>query len=149
MPLTRALHRSQVDPYKIFLACREIVPAGLHAPHQAGDETLGELTPGSIQYQPHLSPENNYLTDDVLLEVESYFYQVRQDTLDERTEAIKAALKQLFPDLTFAVWIKLVTAGNAADTPDPDCDGDMSMAAALERAMMALDDGRWPDEGTR
>ena len=50
------------------------------------------------------------------------------------SEAIKNALNELFPNATFAIWLKLVNAGWASDVHDPDIDVDMSLAAASERA---------------
>lgn len=131
MPLTRAYYRQNAGliPDHLFEACREIVPAGLWS-------EMGQLTPGSIEFIAYRS-SSNHLTVDVFVEIEAFAYEDRNN-LDERAENIRAALKKLFPQLTFAVWPKLVNAGWAADSTDPEFDGDMSMEAAIARATVKL-----------
>ncbi len=133
MPMVKALLRPSADiaEYDLFLACRHVVPAGYNSPK-------GRLTPGSIEFDARRIGNDDYLTVDVLLEVEAFYYDDREP-LDDRCEAIKAALKELFPDLTFAVWGKLVTAGWSSDSEDPSFDGDLSMLAAVERVQVAMD----------
>ncbi len=129
MPLVRIAHPPRADMTALLLACREIVPAGFNSP-------MGQLTPGSIVFISNpTDPEG--LTVDFFVEIEAFRYQDREN-LDERAEAIKAALREVFPDVTFAVWAKLVTAGWASDSIDPEFDGDMSMEAAIKRAQHAL-----------
>ncbi len=134
MPLVKALLRPGADiaEHDLFLACRHVVPAGYNSPK-------GRLTPGSIEFDARRVGHGNYLTVDVLLEAEAFPYKDR-DNLDKRTKMIKAALKELFPGVTFAVWPKLVRAGWASDSSDPEFDGDLSMPAAIERARAAMDD---------
>ncbi len=132
MPLVKALLRPSADitEYDLFLACRHVMPAGYNSPK-------GRLTPGSIEFDARRVGNDNYLTVDVLLEAEAFPYEDREN-LDDRAEMIKAALKKLFPEHTFAVWPKLVVAGYASDSVDLEFDGDMSMPAALERARAAI-----------
>ena len=138
MPLTRAYIVHDVENQdaeslkatddlatQIFNVCREIVPAGMNS-------KMGRLTPGSIEYFPHITSRMG-MTVDVLIEIEAMYYKDRRN-LNKRAKNIKAALKKLFPELTFAVWPKLVQAGWASDSTDPEFDGDISMAAAIERA---------------
>jgi hypothetical protein len=129
MPLVRATMRPNAGDRDLwshlFHACRHIVPAALNS-----DE--GRLTPGSIEFDPRRVESEGILTVDVLIDIEAYHYRDREN-LEERAENIKRALKVIFPDLTFAVWLKLVKAGWASDSVDPEFDGDMSMEAAIER----------------
>lgn len=128
MPLVRVIKQPHAGLYEddLFEACREVVPAGLNSP-------MGPLTPGSIEFDASTSGRHKYLTVDVFLEIEAFSFEDRKN-LDERAELIKVALKELFPGVTFAVWPKLVKAGWASDSTDPEFDGDMSMPAAIERA---------------
>ncbi len=112
---------------ELFVICREIVPAGFHS-------SQGPLTPGSIHFAHHISFG---LLDNVLLNLEACDVVDRRN-LDNRAGRIRAALKEFYPWLTFAVWAKLVTAGYAGDTADPEFDGDMSMTAAIARANETL-----------
>ena len=132
MPLTRALldPNAKIREYDLYWALYEIIPAGFHC-----DE--GRLTPGSIEFIPHRVSGSQWLTVDVVLDIEAFPYKEREN-LDERAKNIKTALKGLFPGVTFAVWPKLVNAGWASDSSDPDFDGDMSMPAAIERAKRRL-----------
>ncbi len=119
----------EVFTHKLFVVCCQVVPSGFNS-------KMGRLTPGSIQYIPQETARQG-LTVDVLLEIEAFSYEDRQN-LDERARAIKAALKELFPDKTFAIWPKLVNAGWASDSTDPEFDGDMLMSQAVWRARQAL-----------
>lgn len=132
MPLVKALLRPSADiiEYDLFLACRHVVPAGYNSPK-------GRLTPGSIEFDARRGGTDDYLTVDALIEIEAFHYDDREPA-DDRCETIKAALKELFPDITFAVWGKLVTAGWASDSSDLEFDGDLSMAAAVERVRATL-----------
>jgi hypothetical protein len=143
MPLTRAhvgVERlpddiDHIDAINAFInelhsACWELVPAGMHS-------ELGPLTPGSIQFVPNVTQRAG-LTVDVFLEIESFDLPDRQNT-DDRTKEIKAALTELFPGKTFAVWVKLVKSGYATDGSDPESDEDMSMEVALQRALARLE----------
>lgn len=114
----------------VFDACNEVVPAGVSS-------DMGPLAPGCIQYFPELTKRKG-MTVDVFVEIEAYEHEDRMN-VDERAEEIKKALSELFPRLTFAVWLKLVKAGYASDSTDPKFNGDMSMNAAVQRARMELD----------
>ena len=112
-------------------ACEEIVPAGLNSKQ-------GPLTPGSIEFIP--MTVNDGLNINVVIDIEAYFYEdrladlsERYASIEERAEAMKNAFNAIFPDVTFAVFPKLVTAGWSSDTEDPEFDGDMSLDAAIER----------------
>lgn len=126
--LTVGLEEDEVAE-KLFVACSEVVPAGMNSPE-------GPLTPGSIEYFPHFSSSRGMGTS-VFVEIEAFPYKDREN-LDDRAETIKEALNEIFPGLTFAVWPKLVRAGWSSDHSDPDFDGDMSMEAAIQRALSAL-----------
>ena len=132
MPLTRAIIRpsARIWEHKLFLACREVVPSGFNSPE-------GKLTPGSLEFDAKRSNRDSYLTVDVFIEVEAFPYEDREN-LDERAALIQIALGDIFPGITFAVWPKLVKAGWASDSIDPEFDGDMSMVAAIERARAAI-----------
>ncbi len=114
----------------LFKVCREIVPAAMNSP-------MRPLTPGSIEFIPVFGFRRG-LTVDVLVEIEAFPFEDREN-LDERAEAIRASLSELFPGKTFAVWPKLVKAGWASDSTNPEFDGDMSNEAAFERALSALE----------
>lgn len=105
-------------------ACEEIIPAGLTSEQ-------GPLTPGSIEFIPTTVAEG--LTINVVIDIEAYFYEDRAADIEERAEAMKSAFNAIFPDVTFAVFPKLVTAGWSSDTEDPEFDGDMSIEVAIER----------------
>jgi hypothetical protein len=109
--------------------CWEIIPAAMTS-------AMGPLTPGSIQFIGDATSAMA-MTTDVVLEVEAYDFSDRHN-LDDRAEDIRMALRYLFPDLTFAIWVKLVRAGYASYALDPDFDGDMSMPAAIARAKRRL-----------
>ena len=119
------------EPANLSIACGELVPAVLNCRD-------GRLTPGSIEFYPCPKGPNDVMHTDVLIDVEAYHYDSRARDLDFRTEQLRTALRGLFPDTTFAVWIKLVTAGWSSDVPDPDFDGDMSMSAAMGRVDFLL-----------
>lgn len=105
-------------------ACEEIVPAGLNS-------KLGPLTPGSIEFIPMIVESG--LNINVVIAIEAYDYKDRAEDIEDRTEAMKNAFNAIFPDGTFAVFLKLVKAGWSSDTNDPEFDGDMSIEAAIER----------------
>lgn len=46
---------------------------------------------------------------------------------------MKLGFNTIFPDVTFAVFPKLVKAGWSSDTEDPEFDGEMSLEAAIAR----------------
>ena len=132
MPMVKAFLRPSADiaEYDLFLACRHVMPAGYNSP-------MGRLTPGSIEFDARRVFHDDYLPVDVFLETEAFPYEDREN-LDERAETMKAALKELFPKHTFAVWPKLVNAGWASDSVDPSFGGDLSMPAAIERARVTI-----------
>ncbi len=105
-------------------ACEEIIPAGLNS-------ELGPLTPGSIEFIPMVVAKG--LNINVVIDIEAYHYEDRAANIEERAEAMKKAFNVLFPDVTFAVFPKLVKAGWSSDIEDPEFDGDMSIEAAIER----------------
>lgn len=113
----------------LLIASREIVPAGMNS-------KMGPLAPGSIEFLPHVVARKG-MTVDVFVEIEAYKLKDRKN-IDKRAKKIKCAFSQLFPDQTFAIWLKLVTAGWASDSTDAKFDGDMSMKAAVQRALMNL-----------
>ena len=119
----------EVDNLRI--ACSELVPAAFHC-------LEGQLSPGSIEFFALPSESHDSMHCDVFVAVEAYHYEEREHDLDERTKRLHSLLKELFTDITFAVWPKLVTAGWASDVPDLDFDGDMSMGAAFGRAYFLL-----------
>ena len=106
------------------IACEEIIPAGL-------DSEMGHLTPGSIEFIPTVVSEG--LAQDVVVDIEAYYYDDRFETIEQRAENMKNAFNTIFTFTTFAVFPKLVDAGWSSDTDDPKFDGDMSMKAAIER----------------
>lgn len=114
---------------ELLAVCREIVPAGMNS-------KMGPLAPGSIQFLPHVTARRG-ITVDVFLEIESYSLKDRKN-VSKRTKKIKTALNKLFPELTFGIWVKLVKAGYASDSVDPEFEGDMSMSAAIGRARVAI-----------
>ena len=128
MPLVKAKIRPGADitTDDLFLACRQVVPAGINS-------DMGRLTPGSIEFDAAFAAKDEYLTVDVFLEVEAFPFGDREN-LDERAEQIQIALGDIFPKRTFAAWPKLVKAGWASDSTDPEFDGDLSILAAMERA---------------
>jgi hypothetical protein len=139
MPLVRAYIRSSHRRELLVLAgadlralravCDEIVPAAFNSEQ-------GPLMPGSIEFVlQHVSLAS--LTIDVLLDIEAFDYPDRAN-IDERCAAIKSALREVFGRYTFAVWGKLVKAGWASDSSDPEFNDDMSMPAAIERARIAI-----------
>lgn len=131
MPLTRTVAwQGGASDEELFIALREVVPAAFNSEE-------GPLTPGSIEFVPGRVEQSRFLTVACFIEVEALYYKDREN-LDERAEAVRAAMKELFPWATFAVWPKLVTAGWASDSTDPEFDGDMSMEAAIDRAGDAL-----------
>ncbi len=134
MPLVLArFNIDKIDDDHLFVACREIVPAGFNSP-------MGPLTPGSIKFCADPVTNPRHIVDDAFLDIEAFDFEDRRD-LDDRAKAIKGALKECFPGCTFAIWPKLVTAGWSSDSTDPDFDGDMSMNAAIERAKLAIKAG--------
>ena len=118
-------------------ACEEIIPAGLNS-------KKGALTPGSIEFIP--TTVDDGLNINVVIDIEAYFYKGRAKNIEKRAKRMKEAFNTIFPDYTFAVFPKLVTAGWSSDTDDPEFDGDMSIAAAVTRykqrtVRLALDQG--------
>ena len=136
MPLVRAVISRSYEASKLVAsdlgyALSEIVPAALNSEQ-------GELTPGSIEFMVRRAHDGDRLTVDVFVEVEAFHYDDRDENLQERTTLIQEGLKEMFPSLTFAVWCKLVNAGWASDSTDPEFDGDMSIGAALNRVADTL-----------
>src|SRR3989344_5151087 len=84
-------------------ACKEIVPAAFNS-------GKGHLTPGSIQFLADPIGPYSELTVDVLLVLEAFHYDDRED-MDDRCDFVRHALEELFPNLSCAVWGKLLTAG--------------------------------------
>ena len=105
-------------------ACEEIIPAGLNS-------KMGPLTPGSIEYIP--TTVANGLSIDVVIDIEAYFYKDRAKNIEKRAKLMKRAFNAIFPNYSFAVFPKLVTAGWSSDTEDPEFDGNMSIEAAVAR----------------
>ena len=131
MPLVRVRYNQwfhEVD--NLNYACREIVPAELCT-------EKGRLTPGSIEFFAEPQGRADEMTTDVFVDIEACWYDDREPAEAHSTN-IHAALKQLFPGITFAVWVKLVNAGWASDSDDPEFNGDMSMEAAIKRAHWTL-----------
>lgn len=136
MPLVRLYMRraGDVNEHDLEIACEEIVPAVYHTDKHP-------LTPGSIQFVPPVYGCSG-LKDDVFIETEGFLYKDRVGLVTgddaERPRMMKAAFAALFPQLSFAVWPKLVKAGYAADSMDPEFAGDMSMEAAVHRAHIRI-----------
>jgi len=105
-------------------ACAEIIPAGLNS-------AQGPLTPGSIEFIPATVEEG--LSVDVVISVEAYYFDDRAADIEERAEVMKIAFNTIFPDVTFAVFPKLLKAGWSSDVADAEFDGDMSMKKAVKR----------------
>lgn len=133
MPLVRIRYFPRLDHRINDLrdACMEIVPAAFNS-------EKGHLTPGSIEFIADPMGLHDHLTVDVLLELEAFHYNDRED-MGDRCDFVRYALKELFPDFSCAVWGKLVTAGWSSPSSDPKFDGDMSRSAALERARATID----------
>jgi hypothetical protein len=112
----------------------ELVPGALNT-------EKGRLTPGSIELFAFRRGVHDRASNDVLVDIEACYYDDRAPA-EKRAETIQRALSGLFPNNTFAVWLKLVNAGWASDVHDPDFDGDLSFKAALERAMSRLKEVR-------
>lgn len=132
MPLVRARYTPRFNHQVADLreVCREIVPAAFNS-------EKGRLTPGSIEFLADPIRSQSQLTVDVLLELEAFHYDDRED-MDDRCDYVRRAVEELFPNFSCAVWGKLVTAGWSSPSSDPEFDGDMSMPAALERARAAI-----------
>lgn len=105
-------------------ACEEIVPAGLNSKQ-------GPLTPGSIEFIPKIVEHG--LTSEVVIDIEAYDYGDRAENIEDRAALMKLGFNTIFPDVTFAVFPKLVKAGWSSDTEDPEFDGEMSLEAAIAR----------------
>ena len=118
---------------QVFFACSEVVPAALNAP------PLGRLTPGSIEFIPVAVPKERYTGGSIVIDIEAYHYDDRAENLEERSQQIRLALKELCGvGPNFKVWCKLVYAGWSSESGDPDFDGDMSMPAAIQRAAQLI-----------
>lgn len=129
MPMVAAYIKdsANVDEDELFLACRQLAPAAYTTPRHP-------VTPGSINFFPH-RVRNEYQGADVVVSCEGFFFHDRAEIIDEvKTPLLFGALKSLFPDLTFSNWPKLVQAGWASDVEDAEFEGDLEMAAAVERA---------------
>ncbi len=109
-------------------ACGEIVPAGMSSPSKP-------IQPGDIQFVPVAVLMDGSLTVNVLIEIEALWKEDREN-VDERASEILGAMKQLFPALTFEIWITLVRAGAAGDSMPQEGDFDMSMEAAIARVRL-------------
>jgi hypothetical protein len=118
-------------PGKLLVACDEVIPAALNS-------VEGPLTPGSIEFIPHLVYHKGLKEIDVLITVEAYDYADRVQNIESRAEAIRVSMEMLIPGKKFAVWISPCNAGWSSRTSDPDFVGDMSMRAAFERAAWKL-----------
>ena len=134
MPLVQARFvPGKITADELFVACREIVPAGFNS-------KMGPLTPGSIEFCADPVSNPSHITVVAFLYIEAFDYKDRRD-LDYRAAMIRTALRECFGSRTFAIWAKLVTAGWSSDSTDPDFDGDMSMDAAIARAKQAIRGG--------
>ena len=134
MPLVQARFvPGKITADELFVACREIVPAGMNSPK-------GPLTPGSIEFCADPVSHPSHITVDAFLNIEAFAYTDRRD-LDYRAAMIRTALRECFGGRNFAVWPKLVKAGWSSDSTDPDFDGDMGMDAAIKRAKLAIRGG--------
>ena len=73
------------------------------------------------------------LNIDVVIDIEAYDYEDRAENIEDRASFMKLGFNTIFPDVTFAVFPKLVKAGWSSDTEDPEFDGEMSLEAAIAR----------------
>jgi hypothetical protein len=133
MPLVRVWYNSdtfkEVDMLRI--ACMEMVPAVLNT-------AQGQLTPGSIEFFAKAAERGDYLSTDVVIDVEAMYYDDRD--AQAHSDAIRHWLNMLIPGPTYAVWVKLVNAGWASDEEDPRSDADMYVGAAYKRAQKCISD---------
>jgi len=118
------------------IVCRQLIPAVYSTDKHP-------VTPGSIVWTPPVTNSNS-LEVNVFIESEGYYYPERAEIIEDRAKELRAAFAELFHGYTFAVWPKLVHAGWDADYSDPDFKGDLSMAAAIERARKAMEVARRP-----
>lgn len=133
MPLVRAYYTPGFyEVRELREACKQIVPAAFYSP-------MGKLAPGSIRFvSREFNLQDDWIPEDVLIEIEAQWYSDRNVNLEVRVEHLIRALHELFPDATFALWPKLVTAGWATDVPDDEVEVDMSMPVAIARARDAI-----------
>ncbi|HWT40461.1 MAG TPA: hypothetical protein VN081_04320 [Dongiaceae bacterium] len=133
MPLvtvTYAPHVQEGDLYLIFLAARQIVPAGLHCKE-------GALKPGDIEYQTISSVSLDYTTAEVIIKIEAMDYPERRLNISQRTRDMAEAFATIFPQFKFAVGVSLSLASWKSTAPNPNTTpwhGDMSMGMATFRA---------------
>ena len=132
MPRVRVSIREDcfVNPDEIFLACRDLVPAAFHC--EEGE--TGKLTPGTIVFELVQGIKAPYQGTAVLVEAEAYSYPERDRNVEKRAQSVRLLLGELFPDLSFSVWLKTVNGGWASDMSDAGFSGSMSMSAACGRA---------------
>lgn len=144
MPIVRAYVRPRFTAQSLFNdknlsnlillrhACEEVIPAGMSTRQEP-------LNPGSIQF---IATEvDDGLKTDVFIDVQTTYQEdlwANPDeeyvSLSERTDAMKSALNEIFPDVTFAFWVTLLEGVYVTDNDDEEpFEGDMSMKAALRR----------------
>ncbi len=127
----RVIHR-----HRLFLAAREIIPAGLHC----GGSEDGKLQPGNIELRFHDLVNADYGSVDVLVDINAVGYIERQVDIDRRTSGMRDSFEELFPDYRFAVAVSFGLASWSSSDPDdttPHVE-DMSMDAAVTRARLAV-----------
>lgn len=131
MPLVRIYHVPSLRGVDLYNACFEVVPAAFNSKQ-------GPLTPGSIEFLARPLGVGDEISTSAFVEIEAYDFEDRRTNIDDRAALVKDALQLIFPGFSFAVWPKMVIAGWARDEEDPEFDGDMSMEAAIERAMAVI-----------
>ena len=116
--------------FAVKQACLEVIPAGLNSPN-------GPLYPGCTTFIA-MKIADLSMDVDVCLDIQAHAYDDRVMDIDVRTSRIEMALKGFFPGLMIDLQVNPVIGGCASDTPFDRFEGDMSMPAAMSRALRTM-----------
>jgi hypothetical protein len=116
---------------QLRLALKQLVASALHTEQ-------GPLGPGGITFfADPMGPHDDCATK-VFVDIEAYDVPDRGPA-EARSDAIRLALRELFPNLTFSIWVKLENAGWSSDVNDPPpFEGGVTMQGAIDRALVDM-----------
>jgi len=130
MPLVQTVSwTSALAEQELFLALRQVVPAA----YTYTDDPDSWVTPGSIEFVPSTAQHSSYQSCPVLVFTEGYWRDSRD--AEQIAGEIEWGLKTIFDHDIFAAWAKLENAGWKSPHEDAKFDGDLTMPAAIERAL--------------
>lgn len=135
MPFVQVLSQrfTKVEEEKLVCALQEVIPASLHS--EQGPLTPGCLDISRVQVEPPYRINNKFLITIIARDCED-----RKENLEERVDGLVTALVELFPELSFAIRLKLDSMIWISHGPKSEAGvEDMSMGSAISRARAVID----------